>query len=62
MPSGSAFPFSIISDANGKIASAYRLMGVPTHVFIDRDGLIRDIKIVALAKDEMEAAVQAILR
>jgi peroxiredoxin len=55
-------PFSIISDANGKIASAYRLMGVPTHVFIGRDGLIRDIKIGALAKDEMEAAVQAILR
>jgi peroxiredoxin len=54
-------PFSIISDANGKIASAYRLMGVPTHVFIGRDGLIRDIKIGALAKAEMEAAVAAIL-
>ncbi len=34
-------PFPIISDANGKIASAYRLMGVPTHVFIGRDGLIQ---------------------
>lgn len=55
-------PFPIISDANGKIASAYRLMGVPTHVFIGRDGLIRDIKIGALAKDEMEAAVAAILQ
>ena len=55
-------PFPIISDENGKIASAYRLMGVPTHVFIGRDGPIRDIKIGALAKDEMEAAVQAILR
>ncbi len=55
-------PFPIISDASGKIASAYRLMGVPTHVFIGRDGLIKDIKIGALAKNEMEAAVQAILR
>ena len=55
-------PFPIISDASGKIASAYRLMGVPTHVFIGRDGLIQDIKIGALAKDEMEAAVQGILR
>ena len=55
-------PFPIVSDASGKIASAYRLMGVPTHVFIGRDGLIKEIKIGALAKDEMEAAVQAILR
>lgn len=54
-------PFPIISDASGKIASAYRLMGVPTHVFIGRDGLIRDIKIGALAKDDMEAAVAVIL-
>lgn len=57
-----AIPFPIISDASGKIASAYRLMGVPTHVFIGRDGLIKEIMIGALAKDEMEAAVQAILR
>ena len=56
-----AIPFPIISDASGKIASAYRLMGVPTHVFIGRDGLIKEIKIGALAKDEMEAAVAAIL-
>ncbi|HWP63903.1 MAG TPA: TlpA disulfide reductase family protein [Candidatus Binatia bacterium] len=55
-------PFPVVSDARGKIASAYRLMGVPTHVFIGRDGLIKDIKIGALAKDEMEAAVAAILR
>jgi peroxiredoxin len=54
-------PFPIISDANGKIASVYRLMGVPTHVFIGRDGLIREIKIGALAKDEMETAIAAIL-
>jgi len=55
-------PFPVVSDASGKIASAYRLMGVPTHVFIGRDGLIQDIKIGALAKDEMEAAVAAILK
>ncbi|MHB8891615.1 MAG: TlpA family protein disulfide reductase [Candidatus Limnocylindrales bacterium] len=55
-------PFPIVSDASGKIASAYRLMGVPTHVFIGRDGLIKEIRIGALAKDEMEAAVQSILR
>lgn len=55
-------PFPSISDEASKIASAYRLMGVPTHLFIGRDGLIKDVKIGALAKDEMEAAVQAIPR
>lgn len=54
-------PFPIISDASGRIASAYRLMGVPTHVFIGRDGLIREIRIGALGKNQMEASVAAIL-
>jgi peroxiredoxin len=54
-------PFPIVSDATGRIASAYRLMGVPTHVFIGRDGLVKELKIGALAKSEMDAAVAAIL-
>lgn len=54
-------PFPIVSDPSGRIASAYRLMGYPTHVFIGRDGLIREIKIGALTKNDMEAAVAAIL-
>lgn len=54
-------PFSIISDASNKIANIYRVMGFPTHLFIGRDGLIREIRIGALTKSDMEAAVAGIL-
>lgn len=54
-------PFPIVSDASGKIASAYRLMGVPTHVFIGRDGLIKDLRIGALSAADMDAAIASIL-
>jgi cytochrome c biogenesis protein CcmG, thiol:disulfide interchange protein DsbE len=53
--------FPIVTDQTTKIASAYRLVGIPTHIFIGRDGLIRDIKIGALSKDDMEKAVTALL-
>lgn len=54
--------FPIVVDENTKIAGAYRIMGIPTHVFIGRDGLVQQVLIGALSKDEMEAAVTALLR
>lgn len=53
--------FPIIADQSTKIGSAYRLMGLPTHVFIGRDGLIREVLIGALSKDDMQRAVSGIL-
>lgn len=55
-------PFPIVSDPTNKIASAYALIGVPTHVLIGRDGLVREIRIDALARHRMEASIEAILR
>jgi cytochrome c biogenesis protein CcmG/thiol:disulfide interchange protein DsbE len=54
--------FPIVADQTAKIAGTYRIVGIPTHIFIDPDGLIREIKIGALSKDEMESAVAGILR
>ena len=54
--------FPIVADQGAKIGGAYRLVGIPTHIFIGRDGLIREIKIGALSKDEMEQTVAGILR
>ena len=53
--------FPIIADQSTKIGSAYRLMGIPTHVFIGRDGLIKEVLIGALSKDDMQRAVAGIL-
>lgn len=54
--------FPIIADEAAKIGGAYRLVGIPTHVFIGADGVIRQIRIGALSKADMEQSVEALLR
>ncbi len=54
--------FPIVVDPGNKIASAYSLVGIPTHVLIGRDGLIKDIKIGALSPDDMEKAAREIVQ
>ncbi|MHB8960987.1 MAG: TlpA family protein disulfide reductase [Candidatus Limnocylindrales bacterium] len=53
--------FPIIVDPKAKIASVYSLVGIPTHILIGRDGVIKEIKIGALSRDDMEKAVSTIL-
>ena len=53
--------FPIIADQSTKIAGAYRLVGIPTHIFIGADGLIKDIRIGALSKADMGQAVAEIV-
>ena len=36
-------------------------MGIPTHFFIGADGKIREIRIGALSRDDMDRAVAAIV-
>jgi peroxiredoxin len=56
---GLSFPIAV--DPNADIAAAYRSMGIPTHFFIGPDGKIREVRIGALAKDDMARAVAAIM-
>ena len=53
--------FPIVVDERTAIASAYRTMGIPTHFFIGADGKIRELRIGALSRDDMDRAVAAIL-
>ena len=53
--------FPIVADVQSKIAGAYRILGIPTHIFIGADGLIKEVKIGALSKDDMIRAVSAIV-
>ncbi len=50
-----------VADPDTRIASEYRLMGIPSHYFIDRSGVLRQLKIGSLDPAAMEAALQAIL-
>jgi cytochrome c biogenesis protein CcmG/thiol:disulfide interchange protein DsbE len=56
---GLTFPIAV--DERAVIADAYRTMGIPTHFFIGADGKIREVRIGALSRDEMDRAVAAIL-
>ncbi len=53
--------FPIVVDERTVIASTYRTMGIPTHFFIGADGKIREIRIGALHRDDMDRAVAALM-
>ena len=49
-----------IADPDTRIASAYRVNGIPAHYFIDRTGVLRDMKTGGLSEETMDAALTAI--
>jgi peroxiredoxin len=51
-----------VADPDTRIASEYRILGIPSHYFIDRSGVLVQLKIGSLDPAAMEAAVEAILR
>ncbi len=48
-------------DLTTEIAGLYRIVGIPTHFFIDRNGILRDLRIGGLSKSQMEKKVQQML-
>ena len=53
--------FPIVVDPNADIAAAYRSMGIPTHFFIGADGKVREVRIGAMSRDEMDRAVAGVM-
>jgi peroxiredoxin len=50
-----------VADPGTQIATEYRIVGIPSHFFIDRDGVLRQLRIGSLDPAAMEAALKAIL-
>jgi thiol-disulfide isomerase/thioredoxin len=53
--------YPVGTDSDTQIAADYRVLGIPTHVFIDREGIVRDIRVGAMSKKTMEKKVSAIV-
>jgi len=53
--------YTIGLDRGTDIAAAYRIVGIPTHFFIDRDGILREWRIGSMSKKTMEKNVAAIM-
>ena len=52
--------FPKIADPDTRIASAYRVYGIPAHFFIDKAGILRQIKTGGQSPEQMAAALTAI--
>jgi cytochrome c biogenesis protein CcmG, thiol:disulfide interchange protein DsbE len=48
-------------DPNTDVAATYRVTGLPTHVFIDSDGIVRDIRLGRLGKDTIQQELAKVL-
>ncbi|MGI8588399.1 MAG: TlpA family protein disulfide reductase [Chloroflexia bacterium] len=55
------FDWRFLPDAEGKLANLYQVEGVPTHIFIDRAGVIRSVHVDQLSAPGMDAALAPIL-
>ena len=51
-----------VADPGTAIASQYRILGIPSHFFIDREGVLQTMKIGSLDVPSMEAAIEGIKR
>jgi cytochrome c biogenesis protein CcmG/thiol:disulfide interchange protein DsbE len=51
-----------IADPDTRIASAYRVNGIPAHFFIDASGVLQSVKTGGMSPDQMNAALTAVSR
>lgn len=49
---GVTFPIAL--DETGEVSRAYQVMGLPTSVFIDRDGIVSEVRLGAINKAYIE--------
>ncbi len=52
--------YTKVPDPSQRLANDYRILGIPSHFFIDADGILRQIKIGSLNPTLMEAALAEI--
>ncbi len=53
--------YPVGADSDTQIAANYRVIGIPTHIFIDREGIVREIRVGAMSKKTMEKKLAQIL-
>jgi cytochrome c biogenesis protein CcmG/thiol:disulfide interchange protein DsbE len=49
------FKSHLIPDPESQVAAQYRIVGVPTHYFIGSDGLIKQVVVGVLTREQMDA-------
>lgn len=54
--------FLKVADPETRIASAYRVLGIPTNYYIDSAGILRSIKVGSLNPQRMESALKELMK
>ena len=55
-------PFPLLLDARTQVSyGLYRVIGIPTSVFVDKQGTIREIIIGAIPLEELNEKVESLL-
>lgn len=52
--------FPIVDDADSRLASSYRIVGIPSHFFIDSSGILRVMRISSLDPSTIEESLKEI--
>jgi thiol-disulfide isomerase/thioredoxin len=55
------FGWNFLLDGDGNVSRKYYVSGIPTHVFIGRDGVIKDLVVSGLSNDMMESELTKLL-
>lgn len=55
------YDFPVGLDPTGEVSNRYRVVGLPTHVFVAADGTVAEIRVGGMSRSEMSAAVDALL-
>jgi peroxiredoxin len=53
--------YAAIVDGDGKMGKDYGAFGLPVHIFIDREGVVKSLRYGEMNPDEIEAAIKGIL-
>jgi peroxiredoxin len=53
--------FTIGLDPPGTVAGQYRVLGLPTHIFIDAEGIVRDIRVGPMNQELMREKLAGIM-
>lgn len=49
-----------VADQSQEISAAYGVMGVPSHFFIDGDGVVREVHVGLLSPEQMTRSIEAL--
>ena len=52
--------FTQVADQDQAVSASYGIMGVPSHFFIDADGVVQQVHVGLLGPDQMDQSIEAV--